>query len=1280
MADLKVNTNSYYDELQILKVWDAYVISKQLHYWISDSEKKNSLFQEMKLLKEAGILLQNDEHLYLNSEGRTFSICGPVDNKSVAEINNFNGITHDLEVALTQMKSLIFKPNQAVKHTIMFPYHITELHWVLGVFDIDFDQAGNLKVLLQIYNSLDYGGSEIKSNVQDKITDLVMKIFEKEVQPINITFAVDAKLTSQQNDGSSCGVISAENGKGIIDDGKTSNKMIQKYAKGAEEVRKQHIKEVECSRFEEIQHRNISYNPQFVLKEEYFNNVVIELNNFPHYVIQEFNEKTEKIEFALFLKSKLKEVEYQNENFCKLLMKDNLKDEFKDDAIDTFWEAKLYLERFRRWNEEFEAKNSETDPNNNANICAFGDDVFKTIDIDSGKRKYPGNPGSFKELIDKDVFVDKTLFIRDVLQGGIDNFLFTRPRRWGKTLNMDMLKTFLEIEVDKNGKEKMIKRNPSLFIKTGNKGSPMKIYTDCSFDTCLIASFLMESSENNFEYKIDRSNLQQILELISIFNKGNDEEWAKIQKNIMNKVKTDKDFTHNELNDLEKLGEKLIGKMINDFKALHPLVSETRDLNKEKFNMKAYEKLTNTINETIMNWKESKKEAFDFMKTYFSLWSNYMGKYPVIFITFSKIQNDENKKNENSCDIYIECSYSQIKKSLSDAYKSHLYLYRKLLMKCIESFRSFVALDCQIENYTNDELVNYLEMLISRYNVDFKNNSLTYSNLKKIQRLCFDDGQKATNTDLFDSIKFLSELLYEHFNQKAFVLIDEYDSPMNDVMRYTQDSLRDIARFLGHIFRNGLKNNNNVFKAIITGILRIAKVELFSNLNNFFEYGVQLDKYAEHFGFTEEEVSDLLNNTLNCSDPTKKQMQKDAIRSWYNGYLIGNTCIYNPWSIVFCLEAGKTGAYWVNTGDPTILELEFQKIQDDREEMKNFETFMRVGYYENNGKMETSLDLHSFSQKKIYNFWPLMLLSGYLTRDKTFDNRYRIPNKEVAQQIYKRLWKLWFIKKYPCISMDDLFKEYASAMEDREKLESFFQTRILDKMEAGEKTEADFQVLFCGLGSLAALYGFIEYRILAEVQVMWKQKQIGRIDGLALPTIPNPVFIKEFKLQKLKSEDKSKIADKALWQIYATRYLQNVLKLYDAHKINQQWTHIVTRGIAFFKNQVNDKWSIMIKEYRHSFEMARKLDRLFLSYERRNNLITNREENNQTKVSLERKKFLESKGFFNLNEFLLDYSLKDKNEKLKESLETNQDAEEKNPKKRKCELDTSIERKKKQKK
>ena len=109
--------------------------------------------------------------------------------------------------------------------------------------------------------------------------------------------------------------------------------------------------------------------------------------------------------------------------------------------------------------------------------------------------------------------------------------------------------------------------------------------------------------------------------------------------------------------------------------------------------------------------------------------------------------------------------------------------------------------------------------------------------------------------------KFLSELLYEHFNQKAFVLIDEYDSPMNDVMRYTQDSLRDIARFLGHIFRNGLKNNNKVFKAIITGILRIAKAELFSDLNNFFEYGVELDKYAEDFGFTEEEVSDLLNNT-----------------------------------------------------------------------------------------------------------------------------------------------------------------------------------------------------------------------------------------------------------------------------------------------------------------------------------------------------------------------------------------------------------------------------------
>ena len=89
----------------------------------------------MRLLKEAGVLIKNDGHLYLNSEGRSISICGPVDNLSIEEIVLFNGITHDLEVALKQIKIKKSKLNSSMNHTIIFPYHVTIVHWVLGVLD-----------------------------------------------------------------------------------------------------------------------------------------------------------------------------------------------------------------------------------------------------------------------------------------------------------------------------------------------------------------------------------------------------------------------------------------------------------------------------------------------------------------------------------------------------------------------------------------------------------------------------------------------------------------------------------------------------------------------------------------------------------------------------------------------------------------------------------------------------------------------------------------------------------------------------------------------------------------------------------------------------------------------------------------------------------------------------------------------------------------------------------------------------------------------------------------
>ena len=208
-GDYIVNISSYYYYQQIIKVWDAYIKTKHLGYWIPESEDNYTLLSEMNLVKEAGIVIDFRGKLYLNDERRSISICDPVNNISLKEFTTINSITHDLEVALKQIKVKKSKLNSLMNHTIIFPYHIMEVHWVLGALNLDFGENGNLTPNLKIYNpSHIYGGTEIKQCVKEAIENLLHDIFDQDLKLHCI-----GQMTNQQNDGSSCGVITAENGK-----------------------------------------------------------------------------------------------------------------------------------------------------------------------------------------------------------------------------------------------------------------------------------------------------------------------------------------------------------------------------------------------------------------------------------------------------------------------------------------------------------------------------------------------------------------------------------------------------------------------------------------------------------------------------------------------------------------------------------------------------------------------------------------------------------------------------------------------------------------------------------------------------------------------------------------------------------------------------------------------------------------------------------------------------------------------------------------------------------
>lgn len=194
---------------------------------------------------------------------------------------------------------------------------------------------------------------------------------------------------------------------------------------------------------------------------------------------------------------------------------------------------------------------------------------------------------------------------------------------------------------------------------------------------------------------------------------------------------------------------------------------------------------------------------------------------------------------------------------------------------------------------------------------------LTSPQLQTHEKLAY---QKFLESDLTDidearlkfALKQLIQWLYQHHGIKPWLLIDEYDTPI--YAAHLNKYYNEMIDFMRGLFGSALKNNPYLYKAVITGILRIAKERLFSGVNNLEVYSVLRDEYSQYFGFTEKEVDGILTKS-NLVEKTAE------IKAWYNGYQFGNTTIYNPWSIVNCLkQKGKTQPYWINTSSNDLIK------------------------------------------------------------------------------------------------------------------------------------------------------------------------------------------------------------------------------------------------------------------------------------------------------------------------------------------------------------------------
>jgi hypothetical protein len=336
----------------------------------------------------------------------------------------------------------------------------------------------------------------------------------------------------------------------------------------------------------------------------------------------------------------------------------------------------------------------------------------------------------------------------------------------------------------------------------------------------------------------------------------------------------------------------------------------------------------------------------------------HQGKHPVIMLTFKDINADS-----------FEGAYNAVYELISTLYESYTYLF-------------------------NSDKIHEVQV------------TKLYTILRK----------QANQQELESSLKLLSQCLYQHHGQKVYMLIDEYDTPLNQA--YGNEAyLKAMVKLMRNLFSAALKGNTTLEKGVLTGILRVSKDSMLSGLNNLETYTLLDEEYSSHFGFSEMEVSSLLKaKDLSTS--------MEEVRYWYNGYKAGNLVMYNPWSIISCInKSGRFDVYWVNTGNNDLIK---QLILSSNDSIKEqFEELMQ-------GEVLTvSVDKHlSFDLLNKYEnaFWSLLLFAGYLTWEKSslsrnsdlYDCVVRIPNNEV-QRLYNRFFEEWLLNKFPSQSRYDTF-------------------------------------------------------------------------------------------------------------------------------------------------------------------------------------------------------------------------------------------------------------------
>ena len=390
---------------------------------------------------------------------------------------------------------------------------------------------------------------------------------------------------------------------------------------------------------------------------------------------------------------------------------------------------------------------------------------------------------------------------------------------------------------------------------------------------------------------------------------------------------------------------------------------------------------------------------------------------------------------------------------------------------------------------------------------------------------------------LKSSLKFLTKILYEKYNKKVVVLIDEYDAPL--VSAYHNKYYEKAKDFFKTFYSSVLKDNAYLQMGVMTGIIRVIKAGIFSDLNNLNTYTILSDFYLNCYGLTEEEVKKaLIDYNL--------EYEMGDVKDWYDGYRFGKSEVYNPWSILNFLHAKELRAYWVDTSGNDLINDVLKIVRKDiiRDLKKLFDG---EGLKQN---LSGTSDLSRLLSEE--EIWELMLFSGYLTVEEKIDEDYyilRLPNKEV-----RRLFKRTFIERY--FGRGNKLIDLMEALTEN-RIEDYEETLqdILLKSVSYNDTKKGNEAFYHGFILGMSLYLEGEYIVKSNIE-----SGLGRYDVSIEPKNKNKRgYILEFKATD--NVDKlEEISKEALKQIEEGKYSSTL------RQTNTK--EILYLGIAFCGKQI----------------------------------------------------------------------------------------------------------------